>query len=566
MKSEKEMKKSLKKNTTMNKIKYIVLAMTIATTTINAQTTKEGLGSEDIIVIKEYEARIADAQKINTNPTTQEVEIEKQKLDYDVPEKLIELEYPAHEVKPLAMPKIKPNTYISSYAKIGFGVHLGENKKVYYSPLAEVVYNNSSVKNLIFGGHYKHFSAWAGKSATQKFRNEDARLYAQYFMKGAEMGVSAYFTQNEDHYYGYPSDTTRTSKQVRQAVNNFGGNLYFKNAATNALALDFNQKIGFNYLTDAFKNKEWNLNYDGLVTKTFKNYHILDVFLGANISNYIPSTKDDLEREVINVGGAYTFNDDNWKLKAGINFGIGEVGLGKQFDFYPIIYTEKRLYKHMLIFYSSWRRDLKINSYQSLIAENPYINIDQKLQNSRVEDRIAGFKGTIKNLTYNARFSNKVVKDMPLFVNDTLNMSRFNVVYEKVLYVYNINAEVGFSWTENFRTQLTFDYRIFEPTFEEKAWHLPALNANLSASYKIKNQYFIDLEFYALAGAWARNELGVAQKIKGTADLNLGFSYKYSKNLSMFIKLNNLAHSKQTRFYNYKDYGFNGLIGAKFEF
>lgn len=562
----KKITKLLKKDKSMNKIKYIAIAMSIAITNINAQTKSEGLGSENIIVIKAYEARIADAQKINTSPTTREVEIEKQKLSYEISEKLIDLEYPAHEVKPLAMPKIKPTTYTSSYAKLGFGVHLGNNKKVYYSPLAEVVYNNDKIKNLIFGGHYKHFSSWAGKTANQKFRNEDARFYTQYYMKEVEMGVSAYFTQNEDYYYGYPSDTIRNSKQIRQTVSNFGGDLYFKNAAINKLELDFNQKIGFNFLTDAYKNKEWNLNYDGLITKTFKNLHILDVNLGTNISNYIPSDKDDLEREIVTVGGAYTFNDDNWKLKAGITFGIGEVGLGKQFDFYPIIYTEKRLYKHMLIFYSSWRRDMQINSYQSLIAENPYINIDQKLQNSRVEDRIAGFKGTVKNLTYNARFSNKVVKDMPLFVNDTLNMSRFNVVYEKVLYVYNINAEVGFNWTDNFRTQLTFDYRIFEPTFEEKAWHLPALSTNLSASYKIKNQYFIDLEFYALAGAWARNELGVAQKIKGTADLNLGFSYKYSKNLSMFVKFNNLAHSKQTRFYNYSNYGFNGLIGAKFEF
>lgn len=200
------------------------------------------------------------------------------------------------------------------------------------------------------------------------------------------------------------------------------------------------------------------------------------------------------------------------------------------------------------------------------MTENPYINTNPILKNSRIEDRIAGFKGSYKTFTYNARFSNKVVKDMPLYVNDTLNMSKFNVVYEKVLYVYNINAEMGFNFNKNFSTQLSFDYRIFEPTFEEKAWHLIPLTTNLSATYAIKNQYFLGLEFYASMGAWAKNELGQAQKIKGTADINVRFDYKYSKNLSMFIKLNNLAHSKQTRFYNYTDYGFNGMLGAKLEF
>ena len=49
-------------------------------------------------------------------------------------------------------------------------------------------------------------------------------------------------------------------------------------------------------------------------------------------------------------------------------------------------------------------------------------------------------------------------------------------------------------------------------------------------------------------------------------DINLGINYKYSKNLFIFIKLNNLAHSKQTKFYNYNNYGYNGMLGAKVEF
>ncbi len=546
------------------KIALFTLAL-IVSININAQEKDENLGSEDIVVIKEYEARISDAQKINTSPSTKEVEIEKKKLFYETPEKKMDLEYPAHKVRPLAMPKVKPLNYLTSYAKLGFGVHLGENKKVYMSPLAEIVYNNNETENLIFGGYYKHFSAWGGKLMTQKFRNEDARVYAKYFLKSVEMGIDATFKQEVDFFYGVASDTVQ-AKSIRQAGHNYGANIFFKNAKFTKNGIDYNQKVGFNYFTDAHNVDEWYVNYDGIVTKTFKNLHNLDIMLGANLSNYIPTDRDDEEREVFKVGAAYTFNDDNWKLKAGINVAFGEVAFDKQFDFYPIIYTEKRLYKHFLIFYSSWSRVLKINNYQSMIAENPYINLNPIVKNSRVEDRIAGFKGTFKKVNYNARFTNKVITDMPLYVNDTTNMSRFNVVYEKVLKVYDINAELGFAFTKAFKTQLTVDYRLYEPTFEQKAWHLPALNMNLTASYNLKNKLFFDLEFYGLMGAWAKNKQGVAEIIDGTYDINLGVNYKYSKNLSMFIKLNNLAHAKQQRFYNYKDYGFNGLIGAKFEF
>lgn len=543
----------------------ILITCLIAFSSIYAQKEDEGnLGSEDIIVIKAYEARISDAKKINTYPSTKEVEIEKQKLNYKTPEKKIELEYPAHQVRPLAMPKIKYEKYLNSYVKLGFGVHIGDDR-AYLSPLAEIVYNNNETKNLTYGAHYKHFSAWGGELSSQKFRNEDARVYAKYFLKKMEIGADLNFKQDVDFFFGHSSDTT-LAKSIRQAGHNYGVNIFAKNASYVKDGIDYNQKIGFNYFADAHNINEWVINYEGIITKTFKNLHNLDIMSGIDISNYIPTNRDDEEREIFKLGAAYTFNDDNWKLKAGIDFAVGEVAEDKNFDFYPIIYTEKRLYKHMLIFYSSWSRVLKINTYRNMISENPYINLNPKVKNSRVEDRIVGFKGTHKKINYNARFTNKVITDMPLYLNDTSNTRRFNVVYEKVLKVYNINAEVGFSWTKNFKTQLTVDYRLYEPTFLEKAWHLPALNTNLSATYNLKNKFFIDFEFYALMGAWAKNKVGKAEIINGTADINLGINYKYSKNLFIFIKLNNLAHSKQTKFYNYNNYGFNGMLGAKFEF
>ena len=106
----------------MKILKYITLMMLLVIVNVNAQDNNEGLGTEDIIVVKEYEARISDAKKINENPSTEEVEIEKKKLQYDVQEKLMDLEYPAHKVKPLAMPKVKREKFLSSYAKLGFGI------------------------------------------------------------------------------------------------------------------------------------------------------------------------------------------------------------------------------------------------------------------------------------------------------------------------------------------------------------------------------------------------------------------------------------------------------------
>jgi outer membrane receptor protein involved in Fe transport len=49
-------------------------------------------------------------------------------------------------------------------------------------------------------------------------------------------------------------------------------------------------------------------------------------------------------------------------------------------------------------------------------------------------------------------------------------------------------------------------------------------------------------------------------------DLNIGVDYRYSKNLSAFIQLNNLANNRYDRFVNYPVYGINILGGFTFTF
>jgi outer membrane receptor protein involved in Fe transport len=55
-------------------------------------------------------------------------------------------------------------------------------------------------------------------------------------------------------------------------------------------------------------------------------------------------------------------------------------------------------------------------------------------------------------------------------------------------------------------------------------------------------------------------------KMDPFVDLNIGVDYRYSKNLSAFIQLNNLANNRYDRFVNYPVYGINILGGFTFTF
>ncbi|MCB9226445.1 MAG: TonB-dependent receptor [Chitinophagales bacterium] len=540
----------------------IILAVSFLSGSITfAQEEDENLGSEDIIVVKDYEARIADAKKVNVNPSIPEIEVEKVSLDYNLPSRLMSLNYPAHQLRPYSMPKLKDIKYKHSYVKLGFGTQ--------FSPLAELMYINKDVKNLTFGGYYRHFSAYGQKRENQKFRDNKLNVFTNYVIKNFEIGAEFDFRQDVDYFYGYnQEDTSFTAKEVMHRVRDIGGKIYLKNSKLNKKNVDHKQTISTLFTNDNFNVNEWFVNYDLDVTKVLKNKHFFNVNGNVDISNYIPSApgRGDLEREIFQFGGGYTFNNDDWKLNAGIIFAVGDINDQQQFNVYPKIYSEKRLYKNHLLFYTGWSRRLIKNTYAEFVKENPYINYDIMLENSRVEDRMAGFKGAYKGFTYNARFSNKVVKQLPLYVNDSTDMKRFDIVYDKNTTVINVNLEMGYEWDEKLKSLLTFDLNLYEPDGEAKAWHMPMINTNFSTSYLLKKKVLLRAEIFGVAGAFAKAQNGDAVKIKGMADINIGADYQFTKYLSFFAQLNNLANFKYQKWYNYPTFGFNAMVGVQFRY
>lgn len=543
-----------------NKLKYILVSFLVIATNSNLLQAQNNpnLELDDIIIQRDYEARIDDAQRIKVNPAIPDLEFDAPELNYDVPSRLLSLKYPPHPMKPLAMPKVKKETYMASYIKLGFGTQ--------FSPLADIVYNDNNFEKIKFGAFYKHLSAY-GNLENQKFRKNAVGAYAKYALNKAETGFNFKFNQNIDHFYGYNNeDFSFDANDVKQRVREIGGDIFINNSTVNEKNIDFSQKIAFSTMQDFFGVSEWFIRYNSNITKVFKNNHFLNVMGEADISNYLPLTRDDLEREIFQIGGDYTFNNDDWKLTAGLVTAFGDVIEDQQFNLYPKLYTEKRLYKNYLIFYSGWSRRLHKNSYLEFITQNPYINTDVRMNNSRIEDRMAGFKGSAQNFTYNFRFSNKVVKGMAFFVNDTTDMKRFDVVYDKNTTIINLNLEAGYAWNSKLNSLLTVDLMLYEPDEQLKAWHQPMFTTNFATTYLLKEKIQFRGEIYGIAGAYGRNQLGEAELIKGMVDFSIGTEYHFSKYLSFFANLNNLANFKYQHWYNYPTYGFNGMVGAKFSY
>nr|MBP6661169.1 hypothetical protein [Chitinophagales bacterium] len=54
--------------------------------------------------------------------------------------------------------------------------------------------------------------------------------------------------------------------------------------------------------------------------------------------------------------------------------------------------------------------------------------------------------------------------------------------------------------------------------------------------------------------------------IKGLIDINLSANYFITKNIGVFVDVNNVAFQKWQRYYNYPTYQFQVIAGAKLSF
>ncbi|HWB61877.1 MAG TPA: TonB-dependent receptor, partial [Chitinophagales bacterium] len=362
------------------------------------------------------------------------------------------------------------------------------------------------------------------------------------------------------HFYG--TDSSYSEKSVRQVYRTYDALVYFKNAQPNKANIDIKQTLNFNYLQETFgKAHEWFIAGQTDFQKTFKQYHSIIASFNFDISD-LKNDSLTLQRNLFTPMVGYGFNNDDWKAWGKFGVTID----GKTPVFVTDVHIEKRLYEHAIIAYLEYNRRDKKNSLESLAQVNPYIQHSLQIKNSPTGDFGAGFKGTAQNLSYNLAFHLFQVKNMPFFINDSTDAKRFVSVYDNNTLVYNFHFEAGYNVKEWLRFLVMGDYNYYHLHTQAQPWYQPAFTGVFRANYIWKNKISATLDVYGLTNSNALLPEGQVRKIKGTADINLGFEYFFSRHVSFFATLNNIANIKYQSWYHYPTYGINGMVGGKFSF
>lgn len=522
---------------------------------VYAQT---GVGNEEVIVVKEFEATIEDAQKVNLQPNIPETDVTPPTFKYNIPSKdYKQFTFEPNPLKPIGIGKEKLEKHHTSFIKFGFGSQL--------TPLAQLAYHDNRSKQMQFGVTYNHLSARGFKIKNQRFSEDEAGVYFKYQPKNLELGTAFNFTNYRTHFYSIDSsysDTSFALKNIRQVFRNYDGEVYIRNVASNKAGVFFNQRVRFNYLQETFgKAHEWFVYGHTDVSKRFLKHHGVTTDFNFDVSR-LKNDSLTLQRNIFHILPGYFYDNDDWEAK-------GKVGLaidGKKVFFIADTYIEKRLYKHSIIAFAGYTLDYRKNALNDFIHTNNFVHNYADIQNTHQGKFQAGIKGTLQNFTYVAAYHFNHINRMPLFVNDTLDMRRFLVVYDQKATVNQVHFEAGYNVKEWLRLVVSGDYRNYALATEAAAWHKPEFEITFRANYLIKNKIRLSVDVFGVTNMRARLAGEQIAVIKGVADVNLRAEYLFNKYLTFFGMLNNIAHQRYQRWYGYPSFGINGVAGAKFSF
>jgi len=512
------------------------------------------LEQEEITVVGTYKPHLADAVKVNPSPSLPESENKSLEVqNYQVPLYLRPIPWQAPVVKPVALGKPTLQPLPNLFAKLGFGTQ--------FSPLVEAAYSSGRSEKFNYGFRGGYTSS-NGARENQRYTQAGGALFGKYFLGPVVLGFDGEVQSESVFFYGYnEEDTSFQREDVRQRFLRTGAVLEVANSQTNDLGLEFGLKGGIQTQADVFDGRETRPFVETVFRYPLASKDEIRLFTGFEGLVY----RGPLERNrgMFRFRPGYAFNRDDFFILAGLEVAT-DTG---RFLLFPDLEFNAKLLDKELVFFAGWNMRLQTNSWRTLTDANPFLADSIGFRNSRVEDRYAGVRGEYEGrIGYEVKLSQKPINDFALFVNDTADTRRFQVLYEDVT-LWVAHAEVSYQGGERYRAFASLDLRNFSETGDQaRAWHEPGLLWNLGGRYKATEKLHLKADILGMGPTWAKMPDGSETKLKGTADINLGATYAVNKYFTAWADVNNLASFKHQRYYLYPSYGFRFMAGLQFSF
>ncbi|MBP9690424.1 MAG: hypothetical protein KBE91_12475, partial [Bacteroidia bacterium] len=432
------------------------------------------------------------------------------------------------------------------------------------SPLIEAYITTVRNKTSQAGVYAKHFSA--NPSDNRAFSENALKLWGKRFLKKGMVSTDVAFNRNVIHYYGYqPAWLDIKKNDLKRQYAALDLHAGYSNIIKDTAKLKFNLDANFYNYIDNNNVIENDFKLGGNFSKRI-NGNPLNVDLLVNTNN----TKNNVfeyNRVFVDINPEYTLNFNKAFIKVGFNSTIFNDSNGGKFYFYPKAEAAYQITPKTITVYAGITGKLNRNTYRSLTTENLFIS-NFALRNTENQFEIyGGFKGEISAQTsFMLQFSQSVMANMAFYGFDSTSRGQV-VIYDTTnANLTNIKAELNHEFGERFHLNFAMNYYGYSLKIANP-FSRPTFTTRTSLLYNIGDKFIIRGDFYTMN---KRNSINVSDNtqitLKSITDINIGFDYRYTKTVGLFLMFNNITNNQYQRWLNYNAYGFNVLGGLSVTF
>ena len=542
---------------------YILALLAISFLSLAGVTQAQDTSKRRTIdITSTFKPTLKETAKINFSASAPGADTTNPRLNYNIPVQNLIFSYQPAELNPVALKIDSLNAWdYSNYIKAGIGT--------VHQPFIQAGFSFGNDKNAYFNAFADHYTS-KGDLPFQKNSRTSVRLNGTMRLaNNNELNGRIGFKSEDFYFYGYKPDSLKFSKeQLLQRFQTFEGKVNFRNTVPTEFGLTYNPNL---YISVFGNNRdprttEANTVLNLPLEKTFGRSFGFSLELTADLTNYRPSgsTSNSFTNNLYLIKPSLLLKTPNIYGVAGIIPSWDR----KAFTLLPNIMAEVTTNDQRFTIQAGWIGYYNKGSYQRFADMNPWIALPDSLRNARVQERYAGFKGTInKHFNYSGKIGFNIYKNQPLFVNDMNDGKTFLTIYEPSMEVLQLHGEIAYTQGEVFSASAKLDFNQFTKLErEKKAWGMIPLELNASLKWRLMKDLWLRGDLFAWDGPQYRGKNGDAYKGTTGFDLSTGVEFKITRQFNLWLQLNNIFNNKYERWHQYQAYGFNILGGIVYQF
>jgi outer membrane cobalamin receptor len=200
---------------------------------------------------------------------------------------------------------------------------------------------------------------------------------------------------------------------------------------------------------------------------------------------------------------------------------------------------------------------------------NENIGIKNSLEKINVEAGLNGNVGATFGYKIMAFYKN--IENMPLFMNNSAKINRFDVIYDQgQSSVFGLEGEVNIKASDVFEIGGKAQIFNYELATESEAWFKPNFRLISNAKAQVNQKLYLNAEllFQGETKAKVNSTPGEfkASTLKSFMDLSAGAEYKVNKKIGVYLRANNIMGQSYQRYLFYPKMGLTLFGGLNYSF